>query len=126
MIAKVDGLKTDFDALVSSPCFDEVADATQADHSESSQKKRRRRLSSPSSSQIESNTTTSKHSPVTGNRHILLPGLPNLDEIRRCVEICYEEFRLALIFQPKKLMERLNLPSDHRDFPHPSGKKDRV
>lgn len=121
MIANVDGLNTDFEALISSPCYDENADSMQSDPTEQSLPKRRRKRLSPS--QNGSSENTPDQSPLTPDRHIHLPGLPNLDEIRRCVEICYEEFRLALIFQPKKLMERLKLPSDHRDFPHPSGKK---
>ena len=121
MIANVDGLNTDFDALLSSPCYDENADSIQSDPTEQPLlKKSRKRLSQ---SQNDSNESTSDQNPLTPDRHIRLPGLPNLDEIRRCVEICYDEFRLALIFQPKKLMDRLKLPSDHRDFPHPSGKK---
>lgn len=113
MIAKKD---TDLDALISSSCYDEHTDAIQQDHSEHVQKNKRSKHASPSSSDIDG----SKQTNITNDLHIHLPGLPPLDKIRQCIQVCFEEFRLALIFQPKKLMERLKLPSDHRDFPHRS------
>jgi len=47
--------------------------------------------------------------------------LPPLDKIRILFQVFFDTYPIYAVFQPSRLMERLEKGPEHEDYPHPSG-----